>query len=69
MVRGAETARIQIVEKSATSGRNPARRALPPKPAEDAAIKIAAPASGDLTRETEGIAKIEADRLGEDAIR
>ena len=52
-------------KKSATSGRNPARRAAPAKARpEDAAIKIAAPASGDLTRETEGIAKIEADRLG-----
>src|SRR5271157_5244018 len=52
-------------KKSATSGRNPARRAAPAKARpEDAAIKIAAPASGDLTRETEGIAKIEADCLG-----
>ncbi len=52
-------------KKSATSGRNPARRAAAAKArAEGAAIRIAAPASGDLTRETEGIAKIEADCLG-----
>src|SRR5664279_2358698 len=52
-------------KKSAASGRNPARRAALAKARpEDAAIRIAAPASGDLTRETEGIAKIETDRLG-----
>src|SRR5579875_3956762 len=52
-------------KKSAASGRNPARRAASARARpEDAAIRIAASVSGDLTCETESIAKIEADRLG-----
>ena len=65
-VRAAKPARIQIVEKVRSERGKPGspRAALAKARPDDAAINIAAPASGDLTRETEGITKIEADRLG-----